>query len=423
MSRALCRECDAQNPADRRTCHACGSPRLVWHPELFSLAIAHIDADAFYASVEKQRRPELADRPVIVGGGTRGVVTTACYIARLSGVRSAMPMFKALKMCPDAVVLKPDMAAYAEAARKMRGHMRSLTPLVQPLSIDEAALDLSGTEKLHGAPPAAVLTRLARTIEAEMGLTISIGLARNRLLAKLAAGRDKPRGFAVLGADAAEILAGEPVGILPGVGPALEKRFFALGITQVAHLQALAPREARQKLGDDGPSWVRRAHGEDDRTVDPQNLARSISAETTFSHDLTNRADLERQLWRLCERLAVRLREKDFAATGVVLKLKTARFASRTRSARLPQPTALPDTLFDAAANLLAREADGTAFRLIGIGASALAPLAEADLGDLADPDAPRRKSRQAAIDTLRERYGAAIIGKGRGEWNSRTGK
>jgi DNA polymerase-4 len=395
-------------------CPVCRSPRILRHPELFSLTIAHIDADAFFASVEKQRRPELADRPVIIGGGRRGVVSTACYIARLSGVRSAMPMFKALKLCPDAVVIKPDMAAYADAARKIREMMRRLTPLVQPLSIDEAVLDLSGTEKLHAAPPAAVLTRFARDVESTLGLTISIGLSRNRLLAKLAAGQDKPRGFAIFGADAAAILAPEPVGILPGVGPALEKRLASLGLTCVGQLQALSDRDSRRLLGDDGPSLVRRSQGEGSAVIDTVGLARSISAETTFSDDLTERADLERHLWRLTERLAARLREKSVAATGVVLKLKTARFASRTRTTRLAQPSVLPDTLFEAARTLLAREADGTAFRLIGIGAAGLAPLADADGADLADPEAPRRKARQAAIDSLRTRYGTAVIAKGR---------
>ncbi len=402
-------------PAPGATCPACGSPRVLRHRQLFALSIAHVDCDAFFASVEKARRPELADTPVIVGGGTRGVVTTACYIARLSGVRSAMPMFKARKLCPDAVVIRPDMAAYAAAARRMRTMMATLTPLMQPLSVDEAVLDLSGTEQLHGMPPAAVLARFARDVEAQIGVTVSIGLAANRLLAKLAAGRDKPRGFAVLGAEAAQVLAPEPVGILPGVGPVQERRLAKLGLTRVGQLQALDDREARALLGDDGPSLVRRARGEGSRLVETGGAAKSISAETTFSADLTDRADLERQLWRLSEKLASRLREKEFSASGVVLKLKTARFASRTRATRLPQPSALPDTLFEAAKNLLAREADGTAFRLIGIGASGLAPLSAADRGDLADPDAGRRRARQGAIDGLRARFGAAVIGRGRG--------
>jgi DNA polymerase-4 len=414
MTPGICLACSATVP-HVGNCPVCRSPRIRRHPEILTLAIAHIDCDAFFASVEKRDRPELADRPVIVGGGVRGVVTTACYIARLSGVHSAMPMFKALKLCPDASVVRPDFAKYVAAARQIRELMRSLTPMVQPLSIDEAALDLAGTEALHGMPPAAVLARLAREVETQVGVTVSIGLARNRLLAKLAAGRDKPRGFAILGRDAAAILAPETVGILPGIGPAQERRLAALGLTRVGQLQALDDRAAKNLLGDDGPSLVRRAQGEDDRKVHTEESARSISAETTFNADLRTQPDLERALWRLSERLAARLRDKQFAAAGVVLKLKTAQFASRTRTARLAQPTALPDTLFEAARGLLVREVDGTAFRLIGIGASGLAPLSDADHGDLADPDAPLRVARQGAIDALRARFGASVIGRGRG--------
>jgi DNA polymerase-4 len=409
----LCRDCDAATTAV--ICPACGGRRTVRHPELFSLAIAHIDCDAFFASVEKRDRPELAGRPVLVGGGTRGVVSAACYVARLYGVRSAMPMFKALAACPDAVVIRPNFAKYVEASRAIRAMMTRLSPLVQPLSIDEAALDLSGTQALHGAPPAVMLARLARAVETELGLTVSIGLAPNRLLAKIAAGRDKPRGFAVLGWDARAVLATEPVRLLPGVGPAQERRLAAQGITHLGHLQALDDRAAVQRLGEDGPALVRRARGEDARRVSPERETKSISAETTFDTDLSAAAELETPLWRLSEKLARRLREQDFAAGGVVLKLKTARFASRTRAARLHSATMLPDLLFSAARALLAREADGTAFRLIGIGASPLLPGAQADQGDLADPDAARRVAAQAAVDALRARFGDAAIGRGRG--------
>ena len=410
----MCRDCGA-NPGERAVCPGCGGRRIVRHPELFSLHIAHVDCDAFYASVEKRDRPELAAKPVIVGGGVRGVVTAACYVARIYGVRSAMPMFKALKACPDAVVIRPDFAKYSAVGREIRKLMERLTPLVQPLSIDEAVLDLAGTEALHGAPPAAVLARFARKVEKKIGVTVSIGLATNRLLAKIAAGRDKPRGFCVIGAEACALLAGEPVRLLPGVGPALAKRLEGMGITRLAHLQALDDREARRRLGEDGPALVRRARGEDDRRVDPERETKSISAETTFNTDLTRTEDLERQLWRLSEKLARRLKDSDYCAGGVVLKLKTAAFASRTRAYRLPGPTRLPDTLFAAARTLLAREVDGTAYRLIGIGAAPLLPGADADQPDLADPDASRRGAAQAAIDALRGRFGTAVIGRGRG--------
>lgn len=401
--------------ADAPRCPVCGGHRIVRHPELLRLHIAHVDCDAFYASVEKRDRPELAARPVIVGGGVRGVVTTACYVARIRGVRSAMPMFKALKACPDAVVIRPDFAKYTDAARQIRALMGRLTPLVQPLSIDEAALDLAGTEALHGAPPAAMLARFARAVEDQVGVTVSVGLAANRLMAKIAAGRDKPRGFCVIGSEAPAVLAPESVRLLPGVGPVQARRLAALGLTRLGQLQALDQRTALRLLGEDGPALCRRARGEDDRAVDPSRDTKSISAETTFDTDLTRTEDLERHLWRLCEKLGRRLKEQQFAAGGVVLKLKTARFATRTRAQRLSGATQLPDMLFASARALLAKEADGTPYRLIGIGANPLLPGATADRSDLADPDAGRRSAAQAAIDVLRGRYGTDVIGRGRG--------
>ncbi len=414
---SLCRDCFLTDAAAFASplCPNCGSHRIVSHPELLRLSIAHVDCDAFYASVEKRDRPELTARPVIVGGGTRGVVSAACYIARLYGVRSAMPMFKALKACPDAVVIKPDFAKYTAASRQVRALMAELTPLVQPLSIDEAALDLTGTEVLHGAPAAPVLARFAQSVERAVGVTISIGLAPNRLLGKIAAGRDKPRGFAVIGAtEAASLLAPEPVRLLPGIGPALARKLESMGITRLGHLQALTDKDAYRTLGDDGPALIRRARGEDSRKVDPLRETKSVSAETTFETDLSGVAELERHLWRLSETLARRLKEQDLAAGGVVLKLKTAAFATRTRSGRLPSPTVLPDRLFALARDLLVREATGTRFRLIGIGANPLVPRSDADRGDLADTATPKLAAAQAAIDRLRGRFGNDAIGRGR---------
>ena len=412
---ALCRDCCAILPDTALACAHCRPGRVVAHPELLRLNIAHVDCDAFYASVEKRDRPELASRPVIVGGGVRGVVTAACYVARMYGVKSAMPMFKALKACPDAVVIRPDFEKYTKASRAVRTLMNELTPLVVPLSIDEAVMDLAGTEALHGAPPAVVLARFARRVEVEVGITVSIGLAANRLMGKIAAGRSKPRGFAVIGADEARgFLANEPVRLLPGIGPALARRLGGIGITRLGQLQILSDRDAILRLGSDGPALVRRSRGEDARTIHPGRETKSISAETTFAADLTEVADLERQLWRLAEKLARRLKEQDLAAAGVVLKLKTTTFDSRTRAARLPAPTVLPDRLFLAARALLAHEATGTAFRLIGIGANPLAARSEADHGDLADLQTPRMAAAQAAIDALRDRFGDNAVVKGR---------
>jgi DNA polymerase-4 len=410
---AICRDCDAEVPGT--ICTVCGGARVVRHAALFGLAIGHVDCDAFFASVEKRNRPELRDLPVIVGGGTRGVVSTCCYVARLYGVRSAMPMFKALALCPKAVVIRPEMAKYAAVSREVRRMMGDLTPLVQPLSIDEAVLDLSGTEAVHGAPPAVVLNRFARRVETELGITVSIGLARNRLLAKLAAERGKPRGFSVLGDEAAAVLAPEPVGMLPGVGPAQVKKLAALGISRIGQLAALDERSARQRLGEDGPALAARARGEDFRPVHLDRESKSISAETTFGTDLRDLAALEDELWRLCEKLGRRLRTEALAAGGIVLKLKTSGFVGRTRSQRLSNPTQLPETLFETARALLAREAGGEAFRLIGIGAAALVNGALADKGDLADSQAERRLARQTAIDQLRARFGQGAVQRGRG--------
>jgi DNA polymerase-4 len=412
----LCRDCAHLPPEGAVRCPACGGARLVRHAALLTLAIAHVDCDAFYASVEKRDRPELAAQPVIVGGGTRGVVTAACYVARLYGVRSAMPMFKALKACPDAVVIRPDFERYGAAARQVRALMAELTPLVQPLSIDEAVLDLSGTAALHGAPPAAVLARFAMKVEREVGITVSVGLAPNRLLAKIAAGRDKPRGFAVIAGDeAAALLAPEPVRLLPGIGPALARRLAGLGITRLGQLGALSDADARRRLGDDGPALASRARGEDRRAVDPARETKSISAETTFAADLSRLDELEPHLWRLSEKLARRLKQSGLSAGGVVLKLKTADFAQRTRAIRLRGATVLPDRLFVAAQALLAREAGSARFRLIGIGAQPLLPGEQADHGDLADTATPRLAAAQSAIDTLRGRFGQNAIGRGRG--------
>ena len=369
---SLCRDCFRETPA--APCVACGSRRVVSHPDLFRLAIAHIDCDAFYASVEKRDRPELAGVPVIVGGGVRGVVTTACYIARLYGVHSAQPMFKARKLCPDAVVIRPDFAKYSAAARQVRAVMAELTPLLQPLSIDEAVMDLSGTEALHGAPPASVLARFARRVEEEVGVTVSIGLAANRLLAKIAAGRDKPRGFAVLGQRRRRGARPEPVGLLPGVGPVQERKLRALGITQIAQLQAMDDREARAAAGggraEPRPPCPRRGRARDRARPGEQDPSpprpRSTPTSPTAMRSSANCGGC-------AEKLARRLREKELAAR---------RGGAEAEDVGLRPPDAQPAPA-DARRNcrtccstparaLLAREADGTGFRLIGIGANPL---------------------------------------------------
>lgn len=413
---AFCRDCFRPATGAETRCRACGSPRILRHAELDRLAIAHIDCDAFYAAVEKRDDPSLRDKPVIVGGGRRGVVSTCCYVARLYGVRSAMPMFEAMRRCPQATVLPPDMAKYAAVSREVRAHMLAVTPLVEPLSLDEAFLDLSGTEKLHGAPPALTLARLGRRIEDEVGITVSIGLSYNKFLAKLTSDLDKPRGFAVVGrAEALDFLGPRAVGDIWGVGKVLRAKLEADGIRTFAELRTRDEIALIKRYGAIGRRLYHFARGEDDRTVEPDSETKSISAETTFETDIALRSKLEAILWRLCEKVSARLKRHRLAGRTVTLKLKSAGFRLRTRAASLSDPTQLAETIYRTALPLLEKECDGTAFRLIGIGVSALAPADDADPPDLLDAKAA---TVERTIDRVRERFGTQAIGKGRGRAN-----
>jgi len=418
----LCRDCgttaageDAPENAPGR-CPACGSPRIVAHAELGELSIAHIDCDAFYATVEKRDKPELTDRPVVVGGGRRGVVSAACYVARMYGVRSAMPMFKALEACPEAVVIKPDMAKYVAVGRQVRALMRAVTPLVEPLSIDEAFLDLTGTETVHGGSPARTLAALARRIHHDLGVTVSIGLSYNKFLAKIASDLDKPRGFAVIGrGEALDFLGPKPVGIIWGVGKAMEARLNADGILRIEHLRQTDERTLTARYGALGRRLYRLARGEDDRRIDPDRPTKSISAENTFNTDTADLGTLRAELWSLCETVARRMKKSGLAARGVTLKLKTAEFRIVTRSTHLATATQLAETLYRSADLLLAEAADGTRFRLIGVGGADLSDAATADPPDLFDPAANKRRKVEHAMDEVRAKLGRDAITKGRG--------
>lgn len=407
----FCRDCLADLPSVARRCSECGSPRLVRHAALSSLALAHIDCDAFYATVEKRDNPEIADRPVIIGGGKRGVVSAACYVARTFGVRSAMPMFKALDLCPAAVVIRPDMAKYVRVGREVRTEMRKLTPLVEPLSIDEAFLDLGGTARLHGMIPAKVLARFARDVEREIGITVSIGLSVNKFIAKIASDLDKPRGFAALDqADATALLAKKPVGFIFGVGPATETRLAQQGFRLIADLQRADQTELMKQLGPEGQRLWRLARGIDDRRVIAERDAKTISSETTFESDIKDLATLEKVLWKLCEKVSARLKAGELCGSTITLKLKTADFRQRTRAQTINAPTQLAGRIFGVARDLLGREIDGTAFRLIGAGVSALRPASEANDTDLIDR---RSAHAERAMDDLRKKFGQAAVIRG----------
>jgi DNA polymerase IV len=407
----FCRDCRRDVPERATRCSACGSPRVLRHGDLDALAIAHVDCDAFYATIEKRDDPSLADKPVIVGGRQRGVVLTACYVARTFGVRSAMPMFEARRLCPHASVVRPDMEKYARVGRQVRELMFKLTPLVEPVSIDEAFMDLSGTARLHGMSPAKALASFAGEVETSLGITVSIGLSCNKFLAKIASDLDKPRGFAVLGGtEAAAFLAPKPVTLIFGVGKMAQQRLARDGLRTIGDLQRAGEGELRRRYGVEGARLARLARGLDDRPVRAEREAKSISAETTFDHDIADFRPLELRLWRLAEKVSARLKTNALAGSTVTLKLKTADFRIRTRAQSLSHPTQLASRIFSAGRDLLAHETDGTMYRLIGIGLSALCDADGADFADLID-----RRSAEAeqAIDRLRERFGDEAVIKG----------
>lgn len=410
----FCRDCSSLQKGPARRCGACGSPRLARHAELYALHVAHVDCDAFYAAVEKRDNPELRDRPVIIGGGKRGVVSTACYIARIRGVRSAMPMFKALEACPEAVVIPPDMEKYSRVGSEVRELMRALTPQIEPLSIDEAFMDLAGTERLHGVPPAVALGRFAARIENEIGITASIGLSYCKFLAKIASDLEKPRGFSVIGREeAVSFLAKQPVTMIWGVGKAFAATLERDGIRQIGQLQQMDRGDLIRRYGSMGDRLYHLSRGLDDRKVNPDQDTKSVSAETTFNTDLAAAEDLVPVLRRLAERVSERLKKAGLAGRTVTLKLKSSDFKVRTRNRQLTDPTRLADRIFQTGLELLRRETDGTTYRLIGIGVSDFMDIDRADPPDLVDVGARKRALAEGAIDSLRGKFGNQAIETG----------
>ena len=411
---SLCRACLHQFETARR-CPSCGSPRLISHPELFDLSIGHMDCDAFYASVEKRDNPELRDKPVIIGGGRRGVVSTACYIARIKGVRSAMPMFQALKLCPEAEIVRGRMDVYVAVSRQIRAMMEELTPAIEPLSLDEAFLDLSGTAKLHGHPPAVMLAKLLNRMEDELGLSGSIGLSHNKFLAKIASDLDKPRGFSVIGkAETDSFLHDKPVSMIWGVGQVTREHLEKAGIRKFSDLLRWELQDLHARFGSMGDRLYYLARGQDKRRVSAHEPVKGISNETTFHEDTGNYDLLDGHLWRMSEKVADRAKAKHIAGRVVSLKLKTAKFQIITRRLSLRDPTQLADKIYRTARGLMDQVDDGP-FRLLGVGISDLIPEGDADRsGDLLDPNANKRTDAERATDQIREKFGPDAILKGR---------
>jgi DNA polymerase-4 len=412
---ALCRDCLTQFD-DARRCPTCASPRVTRHDELWDLKIAHMDCDAFYASVEKRDDPSLNGKPVIIGGGHRGVVSTACYVARIRGVRSAMPMFQALKLCPDAVVIRPRMAEYVKASREIRAMMEELTPAIEPLSLDEAFLDMSGTARLHGVPPAVMLAKLVRRMKTELGLTGSIGLSHNKFLAKVASDLDKPNGFSVIAkAETSDFLRDKPVRMIWGVGAAAQASLDKAGIRSFSDLLRWEQVDLVARFGGMGERLYHLARGEDRRRVSAHAPMKSISKETTFNDDISDPDQLDGHIWRLAEQVADRAKAKGVAGRVVTLKLKRADHTLLSRRVALSDPTQLADRIYRTARGLFDQVSENGPYRLIGCGISDLSDGVAADkLGDLLDPDAARRSDAERATDAIRDRFGAKAIVKGR---------
>lgn len=410
----FCRDCMTPSTDVERRCLSCGAPRIVRHHELHDLAIAHIDCDAFYAAVEKRDNPKVRDQPVIIGGGQRGVVSTCCYIARTYGVRSAMPMFTALNKCPDAVVIKPNMDKYAAVGREVRERMLALTPLVEPISIDEAFLDLRGTERVHHDTPARTLAKFAREIEGEIGITVSVGLSYCKFLAKVASDFEKPRGFSVIGqAEALEFLSDKPVTMIWGVGKAFAAALERDNIRTIGQLQQMDENTLMKRYGVMGRRLYTLSRGMDERTIKPSSGAKSISHETTFNEDHSDLETLVPVLRALSEKVSSRLKAKELAGRTVVLKLKTKDFKTRTRNRALPDPTQLADRIFRTALPMLEKEADGTQFRLLGVGVSDFDDPGRADPFDLVDEGSTKRAKAEHAIDALRGKFGERAVETG----------
>lgn len=412
---SICRECLSTFDSKVLYCANCESLNLISHKEIEKLDIAHVDCDAFYASIEKRDNPKLKNSAVIIGGGKRGVVATACYLARIKGVRSAMPMYKALKLCPSATIIKPNMSKYRDASRKIQNLMNQLTPLIEPISLDEAFLDLSGTKKLHKKIPAVLLAELSKKINQEVGISVSIGLSYNKFLAKICSDLDKPKGFSLLGrGDSKKFLSSQPVEILWGVGKILKRKLNDDGIKTISQIEELGIKEVINRYGSIGSHIYSLSQGKDLRRVVPQRQIKSISHETTFENDISDKEVLEKKLWSLCEKVSKRSKEKGLGGQTITLKLKTKEFKLISRSCTIDEPTQIGELIFQNSKTLLDREDEKIKYRLIGVGISNLKDSELCDLYDLINISKTKNAKIEYAIDDIRNKFGKDLIKKGR---------
>ncbi|MGV3484015.1 MAG: DNA polymerase IV [Planctomycetaceae bacterium] len=390
-------------------------------PEYGSL-ILHIDMDAFYASVEERDRPEMAGQPLIVGGTPegRGVVAAANYAVRKFGIYSAMPTATALRLCPQAIVLPVRMSHYAAISRQIRRIFFRYTPLVEPLSLDEAFLDVVGCERLFGTADK-IARRIKEEIKAETGLVASVGVAPNKFLAKIASDLEKPDALVVVDPVRVQaFLDPLPVSRLWGVGKVTGQSLQRLGVQTIGQLRSLPLETLRQSFGESGEHFWRLAHGIDDRRVVPDREAKSLSHETTFAADIADRETLSGWLLELTDQVGRRLRRHKRQGRTVQIKVRFADFRTITRSQTLAQPSDVTQELWQAAGELLVRALprQQVGVRLLGMGVSGFAesrPIQQLLFDDAVEQQHAKQKQLDRVTDAVRERFGAGALGRGRG--------
>ena len=377
-------------------------------------SILHVDMDAFFASVEQRDNPELKGLPVVVGGGSnRGVVAAASYEARVFGIRSAMPMAEAIRRCGHLVRVKPRMAHYKEASEKIFAIFREFTPLVEGLSLDEAFLDVAASVKLIGTPENMAAQIKQRILE-DTSLTASVGVAENKLVAKIASDLDKPDGLTiVLPADYRQRLDPLPVRVIPGIGRETLKMLERMGISSVRDLRLADNRDLEPVFGRFTQKTRDRASGIDNRPVVPDREEKSISAEETFDQDLSNPADMNRELLRLADRTAARLRKSSLGAGTVQLKIRRADFSTCTRQRSVKPPANGTDQIYQVARELLntwLASNTGAKIRLLGVGGGNLTP---AEQPDLFDSDLSQSSSAiDGTVDEIRQKFGSLSVSR-----------
>ena len=399
-------------PVKPSRCAKCRSPRLRMHPELETLHIAHVDCDSFYASVEKLDHPELASKAVAVGNRERGVVAACCYIARSYGIKSAMPMFQILKLCPDIVIMPARMERYQEIGLQIRDLFKQTTPAIEPLSIDEAFLDLSGLGSLTGKKPCEILAELIIRIKSETDIQVSAGLSANKFLAKTASDLEKPKGYSIIGQEEAqEFLSKRPIESMFGVGKSMANKLHSIGVQTIGDLTRYEHDALIKQFGVYGQSLYYFARGLDTRPVASSEKQKSIGKEHSYGQNIIDIKILDKHLYFTATEVTDTLKAQNLVAAIITLKLRDNKGKAITRSTTLTTPTNLCNIVYKALRPILYRTVDGyTPYRLLGISTTNLTPFNGMDYMDLGDPNHLKNATKERLIDKINEKVGKKII-------------